>query len=130
MTTEAENNIVQAIADAEEIDEPAFEIVMETKPRLQVDNSNPDKTVAALRDVLADAGKLYDRGVPVRLTFDQLQRGTAAQVITPNTLVLEAHSVCRPFVRKIKKDGSVHEENAKLPRFLCEMYLDWRGEWQ
>jgi prophage regulatory protein len=34
------------------------------KPRLLVENCNPDETVARVRDVLADAGGLYDRGVP------------------------------------------------------------------
>ena len=53
------------------------------KPRLLVENCNPDRTVAALRDILAEAGGLYDRGVPVRLAFDQIQKGTVAQMMTP-----------------------------------------------
>ena len=53
------------------------------KPRLLVDYRNPDQTVTALRDILAGAGGLYDRGVPVRLAFDQTQRGTVAQRLTP-----------------------------------------------
>ena len=35
---------------------------------------------------LAGAGGLYDRGVPVRLAFDQIQRGTVAQMMTPDGL--------------------------------------------
>ena len=31
---------------------------------------------------------------------------------------------------KVKKDGTLHEADARLPRSLAVMYLDWRGEWQ
>jgi hypothetical protein len=44
------------------------------KPRLLVEDCNPDCTLAALRNILAAAGELYDRGVPVRPAFDQLAR--------------------------------------------------------
>ena len=100
------------------------------KPRLLVENCNPDQTVAALRDLLAGAGGLYDRGVPVRLAFDQIQRGTVAQMMTPDALVLMAHTICRPYVLKARQDGTVAEVNARLPRSLAVMYLDWRGEWR
>jgi len=100
------------------------------KPRLLVENCNPDQTVAALRDILASAGGLYDRGVPVRLAFDQIQHGTVAQMMTPDALVLRAHTVCRPYSLKIKKDGTAEEVNTRLPRSLAVMYLDWRGEWR
>ena len=75
------------------------------KPRLLIENSDPHRTVSALRDVLADAGELYDRGVPVRLAFDQMQKGAVAQVMTPDALVLTAHAVSRPYVVKPKKDA-------------------------
>jgi hypothetical protein len=52
------------------------------KPRLLIENSNPDQTVAALRDILAGGTRLYDRGVPVRLALDQMQGCTVAQVMT------------------------------------------------
>jgi hypothetical protein len=54
------------------------------KPRLLIEDCNPDRTVAALRDILAGAARLYDRGVPVRLVVDQVQRGTVAQVMSPD----------------------------------------------
>ena len=100
------------------------------KPRLLIEDCNPDRTVAALRDILIGSGELYDRGVPVRLTFDQMQRGTVAQVISPDALVLMAHAACRPHVVKAKKDGSLYEADARLPRPFAVMYLDWRGEWR
>jgi hypothetical protein len=100
------------------------------KPRLLVDAANPDLTVAALRDILCKSGNLYDRGVPVRLAFDQAQRGMVAQVLTPDVLVLLAHSACRPYRVKTKADGKKIELDTRLPRDIAVMYLDWRGEWK
>ena len=47
----------ETIAEAEKV---------RAKPRILVDTCNPDITVAALRDVLAGAPELFDRGVPVK----------------------------------------------------------------
>jgi hypothetical protein len=99
------------------------------KPRLLVDPANPDRTVASLRDIFRSSGGLYDRGVPVRLAFDEAQRGMVAQVLTPEVLVLLAHGVCRPYRIKKKADGP-EIEDARLPRDIASMYLDWKGEWQ
>ena len=99
------------------------------KPRLLVEDCNPDRTVSALRDIVAKVGGLYDRGVPVRLAFDQMQRGIVAQVMSPDAFVLMAHAVCRPYLIKTKKDGTHEEVDARLPRSLAVMYLDWRGKW-
>ena len=99
------------------------------KPRLLIDNSDPHRTVIALRDILAEAGGLYDRGAPVRLAFDQMQKGVVAQVMTPDALVLTTHAVSRPYIVKPKKDAP-DEVDVRLPRYLAVMYLDWRGEWR
>ena len=99
-------------------------------PRLLIENCDPHRTVAVLRDILSNAGDLYDRGVPVRLAFDQIQGGTIAQVMTPDILVLMAHMVSRPYVLKEQQDGTVVEKDARLSRTYAVMYLDWRGEWQ
>jgi hypothetical protein len=120
--------ITNAIDDAEEIIEAAVQ--PDPRPRLLVENSDPDRTVAALRDILAEADVLYDRGVPVRLVIDQMQRGTVAQLVTPDGLVLVAHGICRPFALKERRDGTIEEKNVRLPRSLAVMYLDWRGEWK
>jgi hypothetical protein len=95
------------------------------KPRLLVEPCDPDRTVAALRDALAKADQLFDRGVPVRLVKDNVLGGTVAQEMTPLGLVLMAHGICRP--RKVNKEGE--EVDARLPRDIAVMYLDWRGEW-
>ncbi|MGH6803705.1 MAG: hypothetical protein ACREC3_10110 [Methyloceanibacter sp.] len=119
-----EEAVAAAIEGAEEVHDPAADGMPE-KPRLLVDKSNPDQTVGALRNILADAGGLYDRGVPVRLAFDQTHKGMVAQMMTSYGLVLEAHKVCRPYA--FKKGNAV---DVGLPPLFALMYLDWRGEWQ
>ena len=124
------NLIAAAIAEAEVITASAPPDASQNKPRLLVESSDPDRTVAALRNILADAGLLFDRGVPVRLTFDQIQGGAAAQIMSPDGLVLMAHNVCRPYALKQQKDGTIKAINVRLPRVFAVMYLDWRGEWR
>jgi hypothetical protein len=95
------------------------------KPRLLVEPCDPDRTVAALRDMIARAGTLYDRGVPVRLIHDKTLGETVAHPMTPDALILMVHGICRP--RKVKEGKEV---DARLPRDVAVMYLDWRGEWE
>lgn len=80
------------------------------KPRRLIEDSNPDRTVAALRDALAAAGGLYERGLPVRLAFDQMQQGAEAEVMTPDALVLTAHTLCRPYGRAGRRAGGGLDE--------------------
>ena len=130
MSPSTEKLISDTIEGAEEIGEHPAANTQVSKRRLLIENCSPDCTVPALRDILADAGVLYERGVPVRLAFDQMQRGTVAQVMTPDGLVLMAHLVCRPYVVKKAKDGTLSEVDARLPRSFSVMYLDWHGEWR
>ena len=129
MTSKDESLISAAIDDAEDICDTTAG-VSATKPRLLIDNCNPDLTVSDLRDILCGSGRLYDRGVPVRLVLDQLQKGAVAQTMTPDGLVLMGHQVCRPYRLHQKEDGPVTEKDARLPRPIATMYLVWRGEWQ
>ena len=121
--------------DSEDLISEATNLADETraqgvqKPRMLVEYSSPEQTVASLRDVLASAGALYDRGVPVRLTHDRLQHCAYAQIVTPDCLVLIAHMQCRPYTLK-EKGGQLVEANVRLPRNCAAMYLEWRGEWR
>jgi hypothetical protein len=128
MTTKTEKLISEAINGAEDIRDPIVANAQNNKPRLLMEDCNPNCIVAALRDILSRAGRLYNRGVPVRVAFDAIQRGMVAQVMTPDGLVLMAHEVCRPYVVKIK-DGVPVETDARLKRMFAVMYLDWGGEW-
>jgi len=127
---EPENLVAAAIDGAEDVYDRVVDYRPSDKPRLLIENCDPDHTVAALRNIFSHTGRLFDRGVPVRLAYDQIQGGTVAQVMTPDALVLMAHSVCRPYVLKELKDGAVVEANARLARGFAVMYLDWRGEWR
>jgi hypothetical protein len=120
--TDPKEAVAAAIDAAEEIDDSLAD---EALPRLLVDKSNPHQTITALRNILAEAGGLYDRGVPVRLAFDQTQKGTVAQMMTRSGVVLRAHQVCRPYA--LKKGDEV---DVALPSWFALMYLEWWGEWQ
>src|SRR5262249_53150654 len=122
MTTETEKLIADSIAGAEEVGE-------DTKTRVLVDRANPHRTVAAVRDNLAKSNRLFDRGVPVRLAFDQREKGTIARSLTPHGVVMATHEVCRPYAIK-SKNGDEYEVDASLPLPLATMYLDWQGEWK
>ena len=98
------------------------------KPRLLVRPADPDVTVAELRDHLAASGRLYDRGVPVRLARDNQQGGMVAHPMAADGLIREAHLCCRPFKHSERRDGIV-EANTALPKNIALMYLDMRGEW-
>ena len=68
-----EPDLAAVIVDAKEFHDPAVYEAEDQKPRLLIENCDPDRTVSALRDILAEAGDLYDRAVPVRLAFDQIR---------------------------------------------------------
>lgn len=119
--------IADTIAGAPEVEE--IDTNIGEKPRLLVEGWNPDQTVDAMRDILASTGVFYDRGVPVRLVMDQMQRGTVAQAMTADGIVLAVHRHARPFIRRTGKNGEVEEVDARLPKPLASMYLDSRGEW-
>jgi hypothetical protein len=129
LLAEAQPAHTDAGEDAEGFEPPSIDPEQPQKPRLLVEASDPDRTVADLRDILANAEVLYDRGVPVRLAIDQIEGGTVAQVMTPDALVLTAHMLCRPYMLK-DKGGDLVKANTRLPRNIAVMYLDWRGEWQ
>ncbi len=93
MTFSNEDLIAATIQEAEAVSSPPFTSNRDEKPRLLVEQCSPDRSVSALRNILRDRGDLFDRGVPVRLTFDQVQGGAAAKVMTPDSLVLLTHTV-------------------------------------
>ena len=55
--------------------------------------------------------------------------GVVAQEMTPEGIIFQAHSVCRPRRLKKERDGALNEIDAALPRSTAAMYLDRRGEW-
>ena len=130
MKDDAENRIAEIISGAEEFIGVTSDADRSGKPRLHVESCNPHLTVEALRDILATEGTLYDRGVPIRLTPDRRQGCVVAHPLTPDSLVMLAHSVCRPYVMRSSKDEAPKSVDARLPRSIAVMYLDWVGEWR
>ena len=130
MKYDAENRIAEIVAGAEEFKAPVMPSASSIKPRLHVESCNPHLTVAALRDIFAREGTLYDRGVPVRLTADRRLDCVVAHPLTPDSVVLLAHSVCRPYAMRSNKDDTPKSVDARLPRSIAVMYLDWVREWQ
>jgi hypothetical protein len=108
--------------------ERAADASADGKPRLKIDRNHPERTVADLRDVLAKSGRLYDRGTPVRVVFDQSLGGSVAHSMTADSLALETHFACQPYVLT-KGEGAWVERDAPLPPQMARMYLGWRGEW-
>jgi hypothetical protein len=102
--------------------------LLEGKPRLKIERHSPDLTVTRLRDIMSKSGRLYDRGAPVRVVFDQAFGGSKADTMAADDLVREAHFACQPYVLVKAKEALV-ELDAPLPPQIARMYLGWRGEW-
>ena len=120
MKTDGEN-LIAAIIEA------APEIVSDSKPRLLIEDADPDRTVDGLIEVLANAGGLFERGVAVRVAPDP-QGLWCAHEITPNVLVTVAHRACRPYRKKRGRDGATEEVNARLPLNIAKAYCELHGE--
>jgi len=120
--------VAETIRAAEEIIEVPED--RELKRRLLVEHNDPNITVEALRDLLSESGEFFERGVPVRLTNDQVCGGKKAQILSPDLLVMIAHQICRPYVSKELSDGSIIEKHTRLPLDVARMYLAWQGDWK
>ena len=125
----AQKIVADTIESAEEFADAANAPANRMKPRLFIEDSSPERSIAALRDILACDDELFDRGVPVKLIRPSGQNGFMAHVLSPDGLVLKVHMIARPFRVKNKSDGSAFEVDARLPKSHAMMYLDWRGEW-
>jgi hypothetical protein len=78
-----------------------------------------------LRDLLAASGKLFDRGLPVRVIRPADGNLPSAVPLTKHNVVIEAHRLCQPV--KVEKDGE--HVPVTLPDRVAQMYLDMCGEW-
>jgi hypothetical protein len=107
--------------------DPSAEIIdiAAAKPELLIHSGDLPATAEALRDIMADSGRFFDRGVPVRIIRSAIDGSPAAIPLTRHTVVIEAHRQCRPT--KMKSDGTWID--ATLPDRVAQMYLDMVGEW-
>ena len=115
---EAINNAEEFVPDSRADDAP-------DKPRLEVRRADPHLTVSDLREVLKGSDELFDRGVPVRLTNSQVLGGASIQVVKPEGLIRLTHTLCRPFEKKERQNGSIEDVNCVLPTsHACWSFCD------
>jgi putative DNA primase/helicase len=95
------------------------------KPELVIHSGNLPATAETLRDLLAASGKLFDRGLPVRVIRHADGSLPSAVSLTKHNVVFEAHRLCQPV--KIDADGE--HVPVTLPDRVAQMYLDMSGEW-
>jgi hypothetical protein len=73
------------------------------KPRLLIENCNPDQR-GRVGDTLRRQAALT---TAVRSAWFDRRSGIIAQVMTPDAVVLAAHTSSRPYVIKSKSDGTI-----------------------
>jgi hypothetical protein len=101
------------------------DLALRPKPELIVHAGNLPATAEALRDLLAQSGKLFDRGLPVRVIRPADGGPPSAMALTKHNVVIEAHRLCQPV--KVNSKGEHVPET--LPDRVAQMYLDMSGEW-
>ena len=73
------------------------------RPELVIDPGDLPATARSLRDLLAASGRLFDRGVPVRIIRSPDGGPPLARPLTANNVVVEAHGMCQPV--RVSADG-------------------------
>ena len=101
------------------------DLALKAKPELIVYAGDLPATAEALRDLLAASGKLFDRGLPVRVIRPVDGSLPSALRLTKHNVVIEAHRHCQPV--KVDEDGEYIP--ITLPDRVAQMYLDMCGEW-
>ena len=101
------------------------DLALRPKPELVIHAGNLPATAEALRDLLAASGKLFDRGLPVRVIRSADGGPPSAISLTKHNVVIEAHRLCQPV--KVGSDGG--HVAVTLPDRVAQMYLDMAGEW-
>jgi putative DNA primase/helicase len=96
------------------------------KPDLIVHSGDLPATAEAMRDLFAASGKLFDRGMPVRVIKPADGGPSSATRLTKHNVVIEAHRLCQP----VKYDARGDRVEVTLPDRIAQMYLDMVGEWK
>jgi hypothetical protein len=101
------------------------DLALKPKPELIVHPGNLPGTAECLRDLLAASGKLFDRGLPVRVIRPADGGLPSAVPLTKHNVVIQAHRLCQP----VKVDADGEHVPVTLPDRVAQMYLDMSGEW-
>jgi hypothetical protein len=100
------------------------DLALRAKPELIIHGGNLPASAEALRDLLAASGRLFDRGLPVRIVRPADGTLPSAVPLTKHNVVMETHRHCQPV--KIRAGEPVP---VTLPDRVAQMYLDMSGEW-
>lgn len=95
---------------------------------LFVDGADLPAVAREMAVALADQPHLFDRGGPARLTRDAATGGMVSDLLTFNSVVVEAHKVLRPW-RFVMRGGTAEREDVTLPDRVAKLYLDSRDMW-
>jgi putative DNA primase/helicase len=98
------------------------DVADDPRPIFEIDTGDLPKVAKQLRDLIAQSGKFFDRGGPVRIDLtpnDKLPRVTHLGI---QSVVRAAHDLCRPFSLQ-------GEKFVTLPDRVASLYLDMVGEW-
>jgi hypothetical protein len=101
------------------------DLLLRPKPELIIHAGDLPASAEALRDLLAQSEKLFDRGLPVRIIRNADGSLPSAMPLTRHNVVIEAHRLCQPV--KVKSAGE--RVPVTLPDRVAQMYLDMAGEW-
>src|SRR4051812_42692413 len=100
------------------------DLALASQPELIVHSGNLPATAEALRNLLAESGRFFDRGLPVRVIRSADGGSPSVLSVTKNNVVVEAHRFCQPM----KVDAEGNHVAVTLPDRVAQMYLD-SGEW-
>src|SRR5258706_8194213 len=96
-------------------------------PQLVVDPANLPTTATHLAGHLARAGHLFERGSHV-VRIVHRSEGDRIEQLNPHGVLVEAHKVCRPVEKKVRRGMLVREE-ITLPLPVSRIYLNLGGGW-
>jgi hypothetical protein len=102
------------------------DLALKPKPELIIHAGNLPATAEALCDLLAASGRIFDRGLPVRVIRPADGGPPSVRPLTNHNVVIEAHRLCQPV--KVGSDGKLFP--VTLPDRVAQMYRDMWGEWK
>ena len=73
------------------------DLALRAKPELIVHRGSLPDTAETVRDLLAASGRLFDRGLPVRVVRPADGGPPSAIPLTRHNVVMETHRLCQPM---------------------------------
>jgi putative DNA primase/helicase len=102
------------------------DLALRAKPELIVHRGSLPDTAETVRDLLSASGRLFDRGLPIRVVRPADGGPPSAIPLTRHNVVMETHRLCQPM----QKDSRGNLIPVTLPDRVAQMYLDMVGDWR